>query len=125
MDSDEDQRRPDRRSRQLVGTEGLSLGADNVESERMGPMGDASEQRAEAMRRTWEEYQVAKEDSEVLIASQPRTRAMTAEQEKWVHELPTHPVLSQSSTGGPTHHASHASHANPRETHSRIHPWVN
>ena len=80
MDSDEDQRRPDRRSRQLVTTDGLSLGADNGESERMGPIGDASEQRAEAMRRTWEEYQVAKEDSEVLIASRPRTRSMTAEQ---------------------------------------------
>ena len=75
MDSDEDQRRPDRRLRQLVGADGLSLGADGGESERMGPMGDAAgagQRRAEALRRTWCEYQSAKEDSEVLIASRPR-----------------------------------------------------
>ena len=105
MDADEDQRRPDRRSRQLVGADGLSLEADDGESERMGPMDDAAgagQRGVEALRRGWCEYQSAKEDSEVLIASRPRSKAMTAEQEKWVHDLPTHPVLTQSSTGGPS-----------------------
>ena len=40
--------------------------------------------------------------AEVSIASRPQTRAMTAEQGKWVHDLTTHPVLAQISTGGPS-----------------------
>ena len=112
MDSNEDQRRPDRRLRQLVGADGLSLGADGGESERMGPMGDAAgagqkgerpeSREEEALRRSWCEYLRAKEDRMVMFTSCPRTRAMTAEQEKWVPNLTTHPVLSQPSTGGPS-----------------------
>ena len=57
---------------------------------------------------------MVREDAEVSIASRPRTRAMTAEQEKWVKDLTTHPVLSQASMGGlSTPHE-------PRETSSNL-----
>ena len=56
--------------------------------------------RPVATPRAWGDYPMVREDAEVSIASRPRTRAMTAEQEKWVHDLTTHPVLSQASTEG-------------------------
>ena len=103
MESDGDQRRPERRARQLIGPDGLSYGSDDGDVDRMGPMGDiAAERRQAATPRAWGDYPVAREDAEVSIASRPRTRAMTAEQEKWVHDLTTHPVLAQTSTGGPS-----------------------
>ena len=100
MDSDGDQRKPERRVHQLVGPDGLVYGSDEGEASRMGPMGDISAGgRQAATPRSWGDYPMAREDAEVSIASRPRTRAMTAEQEKWVKDIPTHPVLSQASLG--------------------------
>ena len=83
MESDGDQRRPERRSRQIVGVDGLSFGSEDGDVDRMGPMGDiAAERRPAATLRACGDYPVGREDAEVTIASRPRTRAMTAEQEK-------------------------------------------
>ena len=101
MDSDGDQRKPERRVHQLVGPDGLVYGSDEGETSRMGPMGDiAVGGRPAATPRSWGDYPMVRGDAEVSIASRPRTRAMTAEQEKWVKDLTTHPVLSQASLGG-------------------------
>ena len=81
----------------------------------MGPMGDiAVGGRPDATPRSWGDYPMVREDAEVSIASRPRTRAMTAEQEKWVKDLTTHPVLSQASMGGLS------TPREPRETSSNL-----
>ena len=79
----------------------MSYGSDGGDVDRMGPIGDiAVGGRPVATPRSWGDYPMVREDAEVSIASRPRTRAMTAEQEKWVQDLTTHPVLSQASIGG-------------------------
>ena len=66
MESDGDQRRPERRARQLVGPDGLAYCSDEGDASRIGPMGDiAVGGRPVATPRAWGDYPMVREDAEV------------------------------------------------------------